>query len=396
LPIQKAVLKAKVAAKDVISSSPSLPARLVSSVVENVQDGSKVWAAVKATIIKPGTVVVQSVAEQAVTDYANSQVPGLGDAIGLVAGMHRGNGAAHSAGLSGRASAGASCALNKGLDHNSFTSDTPVLMADGSAKRIDQVQVGDEVRATDPTTGETGNRTVTDTRSHESERLLYRITVTTDDGSSTITATDEHPFWIESLQRWVEAKDLKLTYTFETSDHRSATITTVVPLAEHRQVHNLTVDDLHTYFVSGAGSSVTILVHNANPGAGGSCKRNYTAAYEFQLDDADKVATRPVHFNRANAALDADLQADPDFADYMESISPGIRDRVSEVGGRQNPVGFVWEHASTSTVGLQEQGMLRLVPKEQHTPGSPWWRVLHPNKGASGGFAEWGNPKYHK
>lgn len=33
---------------------------------------------------------------------------------------------------------------------NSFTGDTPVTMADGSKKPIDQIKVGDKVLATDP------------------------------------------------------------------------------------------------------------------------------------------------------------------------------------------------------------------------------------------------------
>jgi hypothetical protein len=33
---------------------------------------------------------------------------------------------------------------------NSFTGDTPVLMADGSTKPIDEVEVGDEVAASEP------------------------------------------------------------------------------------------------------------------------------------------------------------------------------------------------------------------------------------------------------
>jgi hypothetical protein len=39
---------------------------------------------------------------------------------------------------------------------NSFAGDTPVLMADGSTKRIDDVKVGDQVFAADPDLGESG------------------------------------------------------------------------------------------------------------------------------------------------------------------------------------------------------------------------------------------------
>ncbi|MGX9457027.1 HNH endonuclease [Photobacterium damselae subsp. damselae] len=64
---------------------------------------------------------------------------------------------------------------------------------------------------------------------------------------------------------------------------------------------------------------------------------------------------------------------------------------VSSIGGRAKPAGWTWEHASTSTA-FGEQGIMRLVPTSQHTPGSDFWRVLHPDKGASGGYSEWAIP----
>jgi len=39
------------------------------------------------------------------------------------------------------------------------------------------------------------------------------------------------------------------------------------------------------------------------------------------------------------------------------------------------------------------KGIIRLVPTAQHTPGSPWWRVLHPDAGAAGGYSEWAIPR---
>lgn len=61
------------------------------------------------------------------------------------------------------------------------------------------------------------------------------------------------------------------------------------------------------------------------------------------------------------------------------------------VGGRATPSGWIWEHASSSTA-FGEQGVMRLVPEAQRTPGSDWWRVLHPDPGAAGGYSEWAIP----
>jgi len=101
----------------------------------------------------------------------------------------------------------------------------------------------------------------------------------------------------------------------------------------------------------------------------------------------DYGRARSVHFNRANAALDKALQSDQEFAALMEELIPEVGASVSSVGGRQTPTGWVWEHASTSTA-FGRMGVMRLVPEYQHTAGSSWWRAIHPNAGAAGGYAE--------
>ena len=117
----------------------------------------------------------------------------------------------------------------------------------------------------------------------------------------------------------------------------------------------------------------------------------YSTAYQMRLDPSDIGTSRAVHFNRANASLDDAFRSDAQWADEMEEMIPGARNAVSSVGGRENPPGWTWEHASTSTANGQT-GIMRLVPTVQHTPGSPWWRVLHPDKGARGGYSEWAIP----
>jgi filamentous hemagglutinin len=70
---------------------------------------------------------------------------------------------------------------------------------------------------------------------------------------------------------------------------------------------------------------------------------------------------------------------------------PGVRQSVSSVGGRQPPLGWTWEHVSSNLADGQI-GIMRLVPIYQSTPGSAWWRVIHPNPGAAGGYSEWAIP----
>ena len=42
--------------------------------------------------------------------------------------------------------------------------------------------------------------------------------------------------------------------------------------------------------------------------------------------------------------------------------------------------------------GAGRAGVLQLVPKVQHTAGSPFWHLLHPLPRAAGGYAEWAIP----
>jgi RHS repeat-associated protein len=113
--------------------------------------------------------------------------------------------------------------------------------------------------------------------------------------------------------------------------------------------------------------------------------RFYSTAFETKLPSSVFGKSDKVHFNRANAALDDALRADADFAARMEQLSPGIADRVSSVGGRQNPAGFTWHHDASP-------GVMQLVPTTQHTPGSIFWRTLHPDPGAAGGYSIWAIP----
>lgn len=129
---------------------------------------------------------------------------------------------------------------------------------------------------------------------------------------------------------------------------------------------------------------------------GSATARGYTVAFEMELDRAHFGKSRAVHFNRAAAALEKHL-ADPAYAAMLEASIPGIREAVSSRGGRRAPDGWTWEHASTSTTGGRpgepgRQGVMRLVPTSQHTPGSAHWRALHPDAGARGGYSEWAIP----
>jgi RHS repeat-associated protein len=162
---------------------------------------------------------------------------------------------------------------------NSFTADTRVRMADGSTRPISEVKVGERVLATDPTTGRSGARTVTDLIIGDGDKNLVEVTVDDSGTRSSVTATDGHPFWVASERRWVKAGDLVPGQRIETSDGASATVLASRGWTERERVFNLTVDGLHTYYVVAGGRD--LLVHNAE------CPKRSALDRVTNLDDID-------------------------------------------------------------------------------------------------------------
>ncbi|GGV05672.1 polymorphic toxin-type HINT domain-containing protein [Kitasatospora aureofaciens] len=142
----------------------------------------------------------------------------------------------------------------------SFAASTPVLMADGSTREISDVKPGDQVQAADPQTGENDGHTVTDTWKHDDSDLID-VTIKTGDDEETIHTTAEHPFWDTTAQKWIPAADLRPGHTLKTEDGQDTTIVSVHEVAGQQAMYNLTVADLHTYYV--LAGATPVLVHNA-------------------------------------------------------------------------------------------------------------------------------------
>ena len=151
---------------------------------------------------------------------------------------------------------------------NSFAPGTAVLMADGSRKLIEHVRAGDRVIATDPTTGETGSRAVTDEIVGEGDKQMVTVTIDVDgdrgSATETVTATDGHPFWVDDLKKWVNATDLAAGSMLRTSAGTYVQVAAVERWTAHDQrAYNLTVDGIHTFYV--AAGDAAVLVHNCGP-----------------------------------------------------------------------------------------------------------------------------------
>ena len=172
-----------------------------------------------------------------------------------VAGIYAGAGASLSEGAADLASGelGVVC-------RHSFDSRTEVVLADGSRKHIADVKIGDQVRTTDPATGRAVVRKVTALhRNHDTD--LADIIVTDGIGrKSMLRTTQHHPLWDDTSHGWVEAAALAQGDRLHTAEGGQATVESVHTFVGQQWMYDLTVDDVHTYYV--VVGDEPVLVHN--------------------------------------------------------------------------------------------------------------------------------------
>lgn len=136
------------------------------------------------------------------------------------------------------------------------------MLAKSTEKRIDQTVAGEKVWAVDPETGEAGPRKVTAVIVGSGTKDLVDVRVETGGDRATVTATSGHPFWVPSVRKWLAAAALVVGMVLATADGGTTEVAATHAYAEPHRVYNLTVDDLHTYFVTVGDEEV--LVHNSN------------------------------------------------------------------------------------------------------------------------------------
>jgi RHS repeat-associated protein len=141
---------------------------------------------------------------------------------------------------------------------NSFTADTPVLMADGTKKPIQDVAVGDKVKATDPDTGQSAAEPVAGLIRHSGDHAMADVALA--DGT-TIHATAGHPFWDATIHAFINAGDLTVGDQVLTADGALLSVTGVYLHQQDLTAYNLSITDIHTYYAGDAG----VLVHNTGP-----------------------------------------------------------------------------------------------------------------------------------
>ncbi|MFJ9523690.1 polymorphic toxin-type HINT domain-containing protein [Kitasatospora sp. NPDC101801] len=147
---------------------------------------------------------------------------------------------------------------------NSFPAGTGVLLSDGTTRPIETIRAGDLVAAADPATAAGGPRTVTGTIHTPADRDFTELTIRHGDGTlGAITATDHHPFWLDSALTWTDAVAVRVGDTLRTVGGATVQVASIRHWTGLAPAYNLTVEGLHTYFV--LAGDMPVLVHNASP-----------------------------------------------------------------------------------------------------------------------------------
>ncbi|MFB6823827.1 polymorphic toxin-type HINT domain-containing protein [Streptomyces virginiae] len=224
---------------------------------------------------------------------------------------------------------------------NSFPAGTRVLMGDGSTKPIERIRIGDSVHATDPESGATGTRRVEATILTPDDRDFTDITVSAVRGEGTVTATDHHPFWSEKTQTWTDAANLSTGDTLRTATGDTVQVDKVRHWKTLQPAYNLSVNDLHTYYV--LAGATPVLVHNCNgrdPVNGGLDDDTYDridSAHGPDVADGVDYQVQRMHDGSSTAA-DHDLPGighDPDgLASYFASWRGKMTHTDTSTGSR--------------------------------------------------------------
>jgi RHS repeat-associated protein len=258
---------------------------------------------------------------------------------------------------------------------HSFVAGTQVLLADGSHKAIQDVQVGDVVMATDPDTGQTTPQEVTATWVHDNEEARTEVTLDTDTGNQTLNATDWHPVWVADLQTWLPIGSIPAGSWLRTSSGSWVQVTAVRHYSGTGHVYDLTVNSVHAYYV--LAGTAPILVHNCNgggttsiyrtsPKARGTSERDRGLNAKHFPRTADGSADGAAHFGNEKTATEWAQSS-------VDTHGTGFRTEV--------PTKWLQDHVDAGRIlayeGMTEEHMEYIIPKElfgdlNEFPRFPW------------------------
>ncbi|GAA2135578.1 hypothetical protein GCM10009760_14270 [Kitasatospora kazusensis] len=142
---------------------------------------------------------------------------------------------------------------------HSFSAGTGVLMADGSVKPIQDVRGGDMVENAAPGGGVERHR-VENAFTTRTDTEFTDLTVSGPEGRGKITGTQNHPYYDLTRQAFVDASRLTVGDRLQSAGSTPVTVLEVRNYTSAMVTYDLTVSDLHTYFV--LAGRTPVLVHN--------------------------------------------------------------------------------------------------------------------------------------
>ncbi|NOK61229.1 MAG: hypothetical protein GFH27_549307n211 [Chloroflexi bacterium AL-W] len=116
---------------------------------------------------------------------------------------------------------------------------------------------------------DTGNvfAKVTDTHKavHEGDVLALTVRYESCGKLGLITGSEEHPFYVLEKEDYIPMVELKPGMELKTDNGTQATVVELKPLPETMELYNLTVENVHNYYIFSSEDDPGVLVHNIGP-----------------------------------------------------------------------------------------------------------------------------------
>ena len=135
-------------------------------------------------------------------------------------------------------------------------------MGDRSQREIKDINVGDQVLSADPKSSGSKVETVTQLHRNTDHDLTKLTLKDRNNKKSVLNTTQNHPFWDATDHKWTDAKNLRPGHHLKVWKSGDVTVIRVDNRLGTHEMRDLTVDELHTYYVFAGDTPV--LVHNCN------------------------------------------------------------------------------------------------------------------------------------
>ena len=173
-------------------------------------------------------------------------------------------------------------------DRSCFLAGTLVATKTGK-KAIEEIEEGEEVWCEEESTGEQKLKKVLK-RIEKTNDILYHVYI----GNQEIHTTEDHSIWLEG-EGWKKAEDVHVRDIVRCRTGKPEKVINIwmEKLPEHVKVYNLSVEDVHNYYVSERG----VLVHNDCPPNNKVNIQSGTRTRNL-IDNMDEIAEDIININK--------------------------------------------------------------------------------------------------